>query len=341
MPKKLVYGTYRSRPPVKKAESAALSLQRAARALGARRRKPKQSVAKLTSAVKRLKVQANGQIQMSRQTAVWNLGGPVTHTNYISNIRPLAFLHQAISVDAPIHSLYPNPTGGPYTALDLNEAGEWKKQHFPLTTAVLAQPSGEGLPASYNKYDQLQYWGESDGVQNRYYHSSSLYSLQCVGVACTGYIDVFQIHPKRSFNPSGQQDVNLPNSLPGFTHLSLGDNNMYMVNSQYFSCKRIKRHYFNTTAPAGGAGASERELQTNPNFDITFRVVNAKSRRLIKAPERREGAILDATDIPYRKQDWILLSTTINNRDSTDENHIRIQSMNRTVFWRDYYGAST
>lgn len=300
------------------------------------------SVAKLTRSVRKLKVEGNGQIQMSRQTAVWNLGGPVTHTNYISNIRPLAFLHQAISVDSPIHSLYPAPTGSPpYTSIDLNEAGEWKKQDFPLTTSVTTQPSGEGLPTSYNKYDQLQYWGESDGVTNRYYHSSSLYQLQCVGVACTGFIDVFLVHPKRSFNPSGQQDINLPNSLPGFTHMSLGDNNMYMVNSQYFTCKRIKRHYFNTAAPAGGAGASERELQTNPDFDIQFRVVNAKSRRLVRAPERREGAVLDATDIPYSKQDWIILSTTINNRDSTDDNHIRIQSMNRTVFWRDYYGAST
>lgn len=303
-----------------------------------KKRRPKaKSVAKLTRSVAKLKVAQNGAPQMSRQNAEWNVGGPVTHTNYISNIRPLCFLHQAISVNSPIHSLYPQPGIG----IDLNEAGEWKKQIFPLTQPVLAQPAGQGYPTSYNKYDQLQYWGESEGVQNRYFHSSTLYQMQCTGVACTGFVDVFLIHPKRSFNPSEQQDVNLPNSLPGFTHLSLGDNNMYSVNPQYFSCKRIKRHYFNTARLAGGGASSERELQTNPDFDIQFRIVNAKSRRLIRAPEQFQGAILDSTDIPYSKQDWILISTTIDDRDSTPDNHIRIQSLNRTCYWRDYLGAST
>ena len=276
---------------------------------------------------------------MSRQVCDWASVPPagIHQANSVTDIRPFCFLHQAISVDSAVFSLSPQGTP-PTNTLDTYTSGVWSKQPFPLTQPV--GDGGDGLPASYNKFDQLQYWDQADGVQNKYYHSSTEYTLNCLGIACTGYIDVFLVHPKRSFQPSAQQDISLPLGLQGFTHLSLGDNIQYAINPQYFSCKRLKRKYFNTTAPAGTT-PEERELQTNPNFDVKFRIVNAKSRRLIRAPEQRQGAILDSTDIPFRKQDWIVVSSTIKNRDSSTDNYIQVKGMYRTVHWRDYYGAST
>lgn len=319
---------------------AAKNLQKAARALSSRsNRKKTPSVSKLTKSVARLKVATQGKQQMDRQYAEWatNLPAGILQSNSITSLRPMCFLHQAISEDANIHSVNPQigvPSIGTYIA------GIWIKQPFPITEPIAS--GGDGFPASANKYDQLQYWSQSDGVQNQFYHTSTEYTMNFVGQGCTGYVDVFLVHPKKSYVPTNQQDISLPQGLVGFTHMSLGDPKEYQINSQYFSCKRLRRKYFNTAAPAGGQAAEERELQTNPNFDIKFRVVNAKSRRLIKAPEVNTGqALLDESDIPFRKQDWIIISSTINNRDSSDDNFILLRSMHRTCHWRDYQGAST
>jgi len=316
-------------------------------AVKARKRRPAKAsgkaVAKLSRSVQRLKVAVQGKQQMRRDfcdfAQVPPAPIPAGLANTITDSRPLLFLHQAISEDAGVYSLNPIVPAGPVLgSIDVYTAGVWAEQSFPLTATGT---QGLGLPASYNKFDQLQYWSQSNGVQNEYYHTSTEYTMNFVGTACTGYVDVFLVRPKKSYNPSAQQDLSLPIGLPALTYLSQGQQNQYAVNPQYFSCKRIKRKYFNTTAPAGSP-PEERELQTNPNFDIKFRVVNAKSRRHIKAPELNTGAaILDSTDIPYRKQDWILISSTISNRDSTLDNHIILSKMFRTCHWRDYLGSST
>jgi len=318
--------------------SAARVLQVAARAAAGRRRSrvSAKQVNKLSRSVKQLKIAQNGKKQMMRQVATFTTTGPVTLPNTITDIRPLCFLHQAISEDTDVWSL--NPQVGPPATLEPYAAAVWTKQPFPIT---LPAPAGDGLPPSYNKYDQLQYWSQAGGVQNDYYHSHTDYTMNFVGQGCTGYLDVFLIHPKKSYNPSAQQDISLPLGLPGFTHLTQGELQQYAINPQYFSCKRIKRKYFNTAAPAG-ATPEERELQTNPNFDIKFKVINHKSRRRIKAPEVNDGsASLDSTDIPFAKQDWILISSSIKNRDSSDDNFIQCKSLIRTCHWRDYFGSST
>lgn len=343
MPKRLVFKTPSGKKiPIRRAQSAAAVVARAIR-LNSRRRKASrsQSVSQLTRSVRRLKVAQNGKLQYQRQVASFHdppAGGTIVHTNSITDIRPLCFLHQAISEDTDVWSL--NPVVGPPATLEAYAAATWTKQPFPITLPV-AQ-GGDGLPPSYNKYDQLQYWSQAGGVQNDYYHSSTEYTMNFVGQGCTGYVDVFRIHPKKSYNPSAQQDISLPLGLPGFTHLTQGETKQYAINPQYFSCKRIKRKYFNTAAPAGGAAAEERELQTNPNFDIKFKIMAPKSRRRIKAPEVNDGsASLDSTDIPFHKQDWILISSSIRNRDSSDDNFIQIKSLIRTPTWRDYFGSST
>lgn len=329
--------------PSVKAKAAAKSLQNASRALQGKkplRKKGSLSVKKLTSAVRSLKVAQNGRKQMRRDVCDFAEQPPAPipqgQANTITALRPLLFLHQAISEDAAVYSL--NPIAGATGSIDVYTAGVWSEQSFPLTAAA---PAGLALPASYNKFDQLQFWSQSDGVQNEYFHTSTEYTMNITGSACTGYIDVFLVRPKKSYNPSAQQDLSLPIGLPALTNLTQGGGVQYAVNPLYFSCKRIKRHYFNTTAPAG-AVPEERELQTNPNYDIKFKVVNAKSRRHIKAPELNSGAaILDSTDIPFRKQDWILVSSSIADRDNTTDNNIRVNHIFRTCHWRDYYGAST
>lgn len=331
-------GTHQKASSKQTLASAAKVLQRAVRG----KAKKKVSVAKLTNQVKQLKVETNGALQMMRQRIRWEPqfpGPPVVHRNYISNLRPLAFLHQAISHGALVHSnSVVNQTPPLFSSVTPIIGGRWIEQEFPLTLNYNCDP------ATYKKFDQLQYWGQAGGVQNKYYHTSTLYQLQINAVAATGYIDIFLLHPKKSFIRSSAKDVSLPAGLPGFTNLSLGSNNQYTVNNQYYTCKRIKRKYFNTvraTVVPPLTVSRERELQTNPNIDIKFRIRNDKSRRLILAPEDKDTGILDSTDIPYHKQDWILISTTVEDKDVGENNHIKVENIFRTPIWRDYYGAST
>lgn len=325
--------------------TAASKIQAAARVLsGKSKKKPPLTNKKLTSRVKTLEKTQRGSIQYDRQVCTWNAlvipqQDPPYHyePNMPTTIRPICFLHQAISRLSRVHSLrylrpvppVLNPTITPI------EAGIWNKQAFPLSTATYNL-----TPASVDLNDQLQFWDQAEGVSNDYTHYSTKYEMQIKAVNCRGYCDIFIVHPKKSYIRSVQQDISLPLGLPGFTNMSLGSTHQYSINSEYYTCKRLKRIYFNTTAPAGGAAATDKWLQTNPDYSCTFTVKNKKSRQRVRAPELAEGALLDSTDIPYNKQDWIVISTTIEQSDQTDANHLKFQIF-RTPTWRDRTGAST
>lgn len=313
----------------------------AAKALQAAFRKKKTTtatVAQVSNQVKSLKLTQKGSIQYNRQFIDWKPPlDPQPPVPYFfdpkcpTTIRPICFLHQAISQNTPIHTM--QFAAGP--TLNLAQAGLWKDMLYPPV-------NNYGVPAATNGlYDQLQYWSQSQGVSNDYLHMQTKYQLQISANNCRGYMDIFIVHPTRSFVRSTQQDVSLPTGLQGFTNLSLGCNNQYNINKQYYTKKKLKRHYFNTVNPTGTQPAAGNYLNTNPDISIEFTVRNKKTRRAIKAPELFQGAILDATDIPYTKQDWILISTTLENEDVSEKNCLKVNNIFRSITWRDREGAST
>lgn len=347
MPKKLVFKQLSGRSvPIRKAQSASAVLLRAL----ARKRKPKPSVAKLAKGVKSLKLAAQGSIQMERQIARFISafqpagGGAPQVRNQPTNLRPLVWLHQAISAGAQIHSLEYQPHTAPaFSVLDNKVVGTWAPQTFPVTDSIAA--GGYGCdPAIFGKYDQLQYQGsQTQGVQSKYTHSSTLYQFKITAQEARGYIDIFMFHPKRSWVRSTQKDVTIPGGLVGFTNLSLGVSNsvktvQYAINNLYYTKKHLKRHYFNTVDDPGAP--DERQLQTNPDYDFQLMVRNDKSRSTIKATELFEGGVLDHTDIPFSKQDWIMVSTTLQNADVSSTNNITVDII-RTPRWRDLLGVSS
>ena len=338
MTKKLVFKLPGGRSiPVRTALRAASRIKRAVRS-----RVSSKSVAKLGRQVARLKTTQQGAPQMDRQRVRWMPpAGPGNVRNHPTTIRPIAFLHQAISAGAQIHTLqYGLATPPAFSTLTQVLAGQWISQTFPITDPISGGGSGVD-PALAGKFDQLQYWSQSQGVQNRYCHTSTEYQFRCTAKQARGYLDVFIAHPKRNFVRSTQQDVSLPNGLAGFTNLSLGSQNQYSINKQYYTMKRLKRHYFNTVAVHAAAPTQhQRDLQTNPDFDFNLTIKNDKSRQVITAPELFTGGILDYTDIPLSKQDWIILSCTIEENDQSEDNNISVDIF-RTPKWRDLLGASS
>ena len=325
--------------PSQKVLTAAKALQSAFR----KKKSSVPSVAQVSNQVKSLKLTQKGSIQYARQYLRWRVAPqpPAASPFFFdpkcpSSLRPIMFLHQAISEGTPIHTL--EYAAGP--TLNLTTAGAWVNSPYPPV-------ANYGLPGVTNGlYDQLQYWSQAAGastseVSNDYLHMQTKYQLQISANNCRGYMDIFIVHPTRSFVRSTQQDVSLPTGIQGFTNLSLGCNNQYNINKQYYSMKKLKRHYFNTTNPAGTQPAAGNYLNTNPDICMEFTVRNKKTRRAIKAPELFQGGILDATDIPYTKQDWILISTTLENSQVTPDNCLKINNIWRSVTWRDREGAST
>lgn len=331
----------KSKGKISTQKAAVTVLQNAVRR---KQRGKKTTISKLNSKVKRLELTQRGSIQFDRQILRWlppdppNQPSPYYYNaRYPSSIRPICFLHQAISSQSRAYTnRYLQPVAPATTPTLSNvEAGVWTSQPYPLTSSAYNLPPGQ-----YGLNDQLQYWSQALGVSNDYTHFSTKYQLQIKAVNCRGYLDVFLVHPKKSYIRSVQQDISLPLGLSGFSLMSLGANDMYAINNQYYSCKRIRRKYFNTTAPPGGATATEQFLCTNPDLDMEFTIKNRKSRQRVKAPELAEGATLDSTDIPYHKQDWIIISTTLDNKDISDANHVKLNIW-RCPVWRDREGAST
>lgn len=317
------------------AAQAASKLQQAARVLQGKRAKKASNVktnTQLTRAVQTLKTKAHGDRQMGRHQVRW-VGNLNQNPRYLSNIRPICFLHQAISEGSLLHTLELTPAGAGVPATLLPKtAGTWALQTLPVITQQNL------LPADYDRFDQLQYWQQSGGVQNKFYHTSTRYTLRCQSVAARGFVDIFLCCPKRSFHRTTAKDVSLPLGLCGFTNMSVGCGDPYQINPDFWSCKRIKRHYFNCANQNNG-NADYRTVQTNPDFDIDFTVTNKKSQQLIASTDIAQGGVVDYTDVAYRKQMWIVISTTLEESDVGAENHIKID-LKRSTKYRDYYGAS-
>lgn len=332
--KKAVEAGYR-----KIASSAAKTIQK-----NYRRKASVRSVQKLTRQVKSIKLQAQGDRQMRRDFVRWATlpaqypGGVPISASKPCDIRPICFLHQAITPLSQLKTLSLTPAGAgvPATLLPIN-AGEWRPQDLPVIAA-------QGLiPADYNRFDQLENWKLSLGVQNKFVHTSTTYTLNVRANRARGYIDVYMLHPKKSYLRSNQKDVTLPNGLVGFTNMSLGDDAQYQPNPQYWTCKRRLRKYFNVVQQQDLSAGNAAALHTNPDFDVTFTVRNKKSRRNFTVPEATgDGTtgILDATDIPFAKQDWIMISTTLQNQDVNEGSNYFKCDLKRVVHYRDFVGAS-
>lgn len=340
MTKKLVFKLPSGKTvPIRKALLSASLIKKAVR--------KRVSLRKLSGQVKAIKRNALGSVQYSRQKLVYRNawtppgGGANQVPSRPTNLRPIVFLHQAISAGAQVHSCQYSPGIAPaFSTLTPAVVGTWTQQAFPITTSIAN--GGYGCdPAVNNRNDQLQYLEQAEGVQNKYTHISTEYAFSVKALQARGYVDVFMLHPKRTWVRSTAKDVSMPSGLAGMTNLSLGTaySNQYSMNGMYYTKKHLKRHYFNTIDPQNPLYPNERFLQTNPDYNFNLKITNDKTRSTIKATELFQGGILDYTDIPILKQDWIMVSTTLENADVTALNYVDVQII-RSCKWRDLLGAS-
>lgn len=298
-----------------------------------------------------------GNVQYSRQFADF-AAHPANTLNYryLSTYQPICWLHQAIDNNSQIHGLQvtrsaPAPPNLPViTALNNLSIGAWSNQQFPY--------DGLGIGNTQTGTNQLRYWKNSLGVQNKFFHHYTDYTIEVEAVAARGYVDLLMITPSKAYIRKSQstKDTQLPTGIVGFTNLCAGSNNQWAINPQYYNVKRVRRLYFNNLKDLyDGGNETGRSVQTNPTRLIQYRLYNPAYKRVISAPQDETAQptpeITDFTDVGIKQQIWFMLTSSLESTEvdkinagvsqgRDTNNHIKVR-MFRKPCWRDYIGAST
>ena len=297
-----------------------------------------------------------GQIQYSRQIAAISASPPGTLSHrYLSTYQPVCWLHQAIDDGASIYGVAVGtsnvvpPNLPAISSINNSAIGVWSNQQFPY--------DGLGVGNTQSGTNQLKYWNNSAGVQNKFYHQYTDYTIEIESVGARGYVDLLMITPTKAWIRKSQstKDTQLPTAIVGFTNLCAGSSNQWAVNPQYYNVKRVRRVYLNNLKDEyAGAQDTGRSLQTNPTRLIQYRFYNPAYKRVITAPQESlvgTTEITDYTDVGIKQQVWFMLSCS--NESATQDRiiagsdvgqranqHIKYRMFKKNC-WRDYLGASS
>ena len=272
--------------------------------------------------------QAQGRLQMSYQQLAW-IAAPESE-QYLDDIQCHLMLLPAIQAGSKVQS----NALATATTITRTSPGSWREMVNPATT----------LNSLYAEFDQLLFWKNNLGVQANYVLYQSMYTFNFYAKSCTGWIQIDKLSYNRNYQGGGSApnvtDYNLPSASIGLTHLCQGVNKQYRMNPFLFKRKRILRKYFNTTKPPSDG----HFLGTNPNFSVNLKFKPPRGKKLIRLRQLDGSATapaLPTTDdktISKGCQEWLLISCSLENADSTGDHHVRYDAY-RTVVYRDMLGS--
>lgn len=286
------------------------------------------AINKLSREVNKLKVAEYGQKQMTRQIVINRPNTlPAEVIGRISNGTPLCFLHQAISEDTPIYQVGQAPITG---AVEVQQRGRFREQPYPLLSAD---------PTSI-QFDQLyNLKANTGGVQAGYLHQKTYYNIYAFAKNFNGWMDILLVSPTKQYTRSAgtggtpPENYQLPAGLPGFVNCCGGSPFQYSYNPMFFTVKRLKRHYFNTTT-----ALEANTIKTNPEYYTDICVTNDKRKAHIRAQIRNDNPNpITYLDVPFNQQDWIMFTSSSNQ--NTDNSNLEIK-VKRIPVWRDSVGSS-
>jgi len=285
-------------------------------------------IAKLSKEVDKLKVAEYGQKQMTRQL-IENRPGTLEPEVLarVSNGRPVCFLHQAISEETPIYQVGTDAVTG---AIEVQRRGRFVQQLYPLLSV---DPGSDQFDQLYNLK------ANNAGVQSGYYHHKTYYNIYAFAKNFNGWMDILLVSPNKQYSRSAgtatvpAENYQLPAGLPGFVNCCGGSNFQYSYNPLFFTVKRLKRVYFNTTI-----ALENQTLKTNPEYYTDICVTNHKDKAHIRSQIRNDNpAPITFLDIPFDQQDWIMFTSSSNQ--STDASNLSVK-VKRVPVWRDSVGSS-
>jgi len=322
----------------KKTSAQEILARKKLKAMSNKRKTPasnSKAISSLARQVNALKVAEFGQKQISRQICRSPLALPDDQAARISASFPVAFCHQAIDLNNQLYQVTLEPITG---SVVTEPVAVWRSQPFPLTQP----PISDGLSTKFNQLKWLQ--SNSIGVQPGYYHHSTQYNMKFNAVNWRGWVDILIVTTRKQFTLQAGPDTDqfqLPSGLPGFSNSCGGTPDQYSWNPLFYGVKRVKRMYFNTAINPG-----EQALYTNPDKFCSFKIMNQRSRAHIRAQTNAEYALpptppvtpITHLDIPLKQQDWVVITTSNENRPSADS-YCSV-NMTRVPVWRDTAGSS-
>lgn len=298
----------------------------------------KKDLYRLAKQVKRNTSQALGDFQKSTQNIRWD--GSAEANRWITVQTPHAIFHQGIQEGSPLYGLRVTAGGpGVLDTLTSMTPGRW-------SSCDLHDVAGTQFDAgALQVYDNQRQYASSLGVQSKYVHYSTSYCFNFVAVNCTGYYSIDMICPRNASRPiragtAGAEETiyNVANGLQGLIGLNHGSAVPYHPNPNYFMRKTLAKGYFNTAFDPNLS-----QLKTNPNFNVKIHVKNAPGKKMIIAaqndPLSTQEFIITPGEVPTNKQIWLIVSSSIEQAQSTANNHLKY-SCTKVSRWRDYLGVS-
>ena len=287
------------------------------------------AINKLSRAVTKLKASEFGQKQYARQTVRPATGLPDGILARVSSNFPVCWLHQLIGEQSQIFQATPSPA--PLTEIEAQLVGRWVLQPMPLSATYTNAEVFNTM-----KYRQIN----NLGVQIPYLHLRSVYEFTVVARKWQGWFEVVMVTPRKQFTRQGVpllDDFQLPGCIPGLSNTCPGTlPNQWQVNPMMFSCKVLRRMYFNTEDTV-----TPSQLHTNPQRSFRVIVNNDKFKSHIRAQKDAtlvNPAVTTHSDVALHQQNWIVLRSS-NPAPPTANSSLDVYVKRANTF-RDFLGGS-
>lgn len=300
------------------------------------KRKPKSyirqnamQINRLSRSVARLKASEFGQKQYLRQTTRSLDGLPNGVLCRPSADFPVCWLHQLIGEGTQIFQVRASPA--PSTEVEIGLIARWATQPMPLSATFTNAEVYNTL-----KYKQLN----NLGAQIPYLHTRSVYEFSLNARQWEGWFELVHVVPRKQFTRQGTpllDDFQMPAALIGMSNTCGGTTpNQWALNPMMFSCKVLKRLYFNTAATV-----NPQQLHTNPRKSFRVIINNDKYRSHIRAQKDASivnPAITTHADVALHQQDWLVIR--VSNPAPPTANSALDVYVKRANTWRDFLGGS-
>jgi len=327
------------------------------------RRDVNKKLTTLRTAVKKLQMKTYGETQLAAQ-AFYHRGDAIhsPDTPHIYDLcaeQPFMFCVQAIRKNAAVWQLRYNPAGPVGLRFNESQCGSFDTQKF-----AYAELNQDPTTQNDQRFNTLQYWNNSQGVQPKYLLRNSAYEIEVLAAGVTGYVEICAVSNRRNWTRSGNAaGYALPTGLRSYVNTCKGSLDCNVVSQQVTKVRVLKRMFFQYSGVRNDTVDPPTQQGQNKYFGSRTQIVRLKMNHnnviavAVLEPSIGSGSaggstnqVIDFTEIPVEQQSWIMVRTSV------PQSHLvrtggttapgsdpftRLDcQLRRVVCWRDWLGNS-
>jgi len=304
----------RTKPLVRRRPGMAISKKKART-----RRDVNKKLTTLRTAVKRLQMRTYGELQLAAQ-AFYHRGDTVhsPDTPFVYNLcaeQPLMWCAQAIRRGSAVWQIQYDPSLAAGSRFNENQIGSFDTQKFAYRELQQSL-----LPDQDLRYDTLQYWANSQGVQPKYLLKNSTYELDIIAAGVSGYVELCAVSMARNF-ARGQNAASytFPTGLRSYINTCKGSVDCNPISQQVTKVRCLKRMYFqypDVQSPPAVTfnkyfGPRQQIMRLKMKHNNVIAVAVLEPNIGSGTPGGNPNQVIDWTEIPLEQQTWLMLRTSI------------------------------